>query len=152
MSNHEDQYVSDIQEETFEEDEVQPTAEAFGVLSSEGCDEIGPQSIDTDALSTEMLSTTGVDWSFGPLRIVAQLSGATITVTISLLGLRIASATLSASNPTLRVSANIQAARAEVEVSADFARRTLSVAGRACVRIPPFRWRCRSFRLTILRW
>jgi hypothetical protein len=152
MSNQEDQYVSDIREESIEEDEVQLSAEAFGVLSSEGSDEIGPQSIDADALANEMLAASGVDWGLGPLRIEARLSGATIRVTISLLGVRIASATLSTRNPTLRVSANVQAARAEVEVRADFTRRTLSVAGRVCVRVPPFRWRCRSFRLIILRW
>jgi hypothetical protein len=146
MSNHEDQYVSDIQEEIYEEDK-------YGVLSSEGSGELGPQMMDADVLATEMLVRSEVGWSFGPLRIEASFRGTTVSVTIYLLGVRVASATLDARNPALRVSVNLGVARVrDLEVRADFTQRTLSAAGRVCVRMPPFRWRCRSFRVTILRW
>jgi hypothetical protein len=146
-----------VDEEPDTEVDVESATRAArtGILEASGAvevDEATPLAATADAFAAQSLAAISADWGVGPLRIAARVSGSSVSVAVSLGGVRIANAKLSAGKPSFKVSANVGLAKAELRVVADFKRRVVVATGKVCVRVPPFRWKCRSFNVTILRW
>jgi hypothetical protein len=150
----------DEEPDTETEEESISTARRSGILEATGAielDDTMPLAATADAFAVQSLAALAADWGIGPLRISASVSGGTVSVTVTLSGVRIGGAKLSVAKPSFKVSANVALAKAELEVAADFKRNALLVKGKVCIRvpklgIPPFKWKCRKFHVTILRW
>lgn len=88
-----------------------------------------------------------IDWSIGPLSVHAcvDLSLPSVSVTVQLLGVTLASCTLSLSNQSCKVGGSIDGFKAELTVTFNPSPLSITMTGTLCAPIVG----CKSFDVTI---
>jgi hypothetical protein len=94
-----------------------------------------------------VLTQQCINWSFGPLTINAclDLSVPSVSVAVTLLGVTLASCTLSPSNPGCTIGGSVDGFKAEVTLGFQTSPLALTISGQLCAPIVG----CKSFSVTI---
>jgi len=101
-----------------------------------------------------VLDTVDGGLSLGPVRIECDVNAAakTIRVSVSVLGHRISSATLSPSKLSIPIKGNVGLAKVEGAITADFEQTLIRYELKACVRKLIGSWACRKYAGVLVNW